>query len=52
MRLFLFLLVKDLFIYGWVFVAAFSNCREQGLLFIAMYQLLIAVASIVSEHRL
>ena len=30
----------------------FSSCREQGLLFIAVRGLLIAVASLVAEHRL
>ena len=39
----------------WVFVAAcrlFSSCVEQGLLFVAVHGLLIAVASLVAEHRL
>ena len=39
----------------WVFVAAqraFSSCGEQGLLFVAVCGLLIAVASLVEEHRL
>ena len=39
----------------WVFVAAcglFSGCSEQGLLFVAVRGLLIAVASLVAEHRL
>ena len=31
---------------------AFSSCGEQGLLFVAMRGLLIAVASLVAEHRL
>ena len=31
---------------------AFSNCSEWGLLFIAVRGLLIAVASLVAEHRL
>ena len=31
---------------------AFSSCGERGLLFIAMYGLLIAVASLVVEHGL
>ena len=31
---------------------AFSSCREQGLLFIAVRRLLIAVASLVVEHGL
>ena len=30
---------------------AFSSCGEQGLLFVAMCGLLIAVASLVAEHR-
>ena len=48
----------NLFIYFWlhrVFVAAcwlFSGCGEQGLLFVAMHGLLIAVASLVVEHGL
>ena len=38
----------------WVFVAAraFPSCGEQGLLFIAPYGLLIAVAFLMVEHRL
>ena len=31
---------------------AFSSCAEQGLLFVAVRRLLIAVASLVAEHRL
>ena len=31
---------------------AFSSCGEQGLLFVAVCGLLIAVASLVAEHRL
>ena len=31
---------------------AFSSCNEQGLLFIAVHGLLIAVASFVVEHGL
>ena len=31
---------------------AFSSCRDQGLLFIAVRGLLIAVASLVVEHGL
>ena len=30
---------------------AFSSCGEQGLLFIAVLRLLIAVASLAAEHR-
>ena len=31
---------------------AFSSCGERGLLFVAVHGLLIAVASLVVEHRL
>ena len=31
---------------------AFSSCSEQGLLFVAVHRLLIAVASLVAELRL
>ena len=31
---------------------AFSSCSEGGLLFVAVCGLLIAVASLVAEHRL
>ena len=31
---------------------AFSSCGERGLLFVAVHGLLIAVASLVEEHRL
>ena len=31
---------------------AFSSCSEQGLIFVAVHGLLIAVASLVAEHRL
>ena len=31
---------------------AFSSCDERGLLFVAVRGLLIAVASLVAEHRL
>ena len=31
---------------------AFSSCREQGLLFVAVCRLLLALASLVPEHRL
>ena len=54
---FIYLLVC-LFIYLWlrrVFVAgrwAFSSCGERGLLFLVVRRLLIAVASLVVEHRL
>ena len=44
----LFLVVLGLPCCTW----AFSSCGEWGLLFVAVYQLLIAVASLVSEHGL
>ena len=31
---------------------AFSSCGERGLLFVAVHVFLIAVASLVAEHRL
>ena len=31
---------------------AFSSCGEQGLLFVAVHGLIIAVASLVAEHGL
>ena len=52
------LLLTYLFIYlwlHWVFVAAcglFSSCSERGLLFVAVCELLIAVASLVAEQGL
>ena len=33
-------------------VRAFSSCGERGLLFIVVHGLLIAMASLVAEHRL
>ena len=33
-------------------VRAFSSCGKQGLLFVVVRGLLIAVASLVAEHRL
>ena len=33
-------------------VRAFSSCGERGLLFVVVHGLLIAVASLVAEHRL
>ena len=39
----------------WVFIAAcglFSSCSEWGLFFVAVHRFLIAVASLVVEHRL
>ena len=49
------------FIYFYLFLAAlclhcsawaFSSCGERGLLFVAVRGLLIAVASLVADHRL
>ena len=40
-----------LFRLHWVFVA-FSGCSEGGLLFVVVCELLIAVGSLVAEHRL
>ena len=57
--IYLFIYFKIYFIY--LFLAAlglrccaqaFSSCGEQGLLFVAVRGLLIAVASLVAEHRL
>ena len=45
---FLFLVVLGLHCCAW----AFSSCGERGLLFIVVRGLLIAVASLVAEHRL
>ena len=47
-NLFLFLAVLGLHSCAW----AFSSCGEQGLLFVAVLGLLIAVASLVAEHGL
>ena len=61
---FLFLLnLFYLFIYFWLYLflvvlglrcctRAFSSCGEQGLLFVVVHRLLIAVASLVVEHGL
>ena len=46
--LYLFLAVLGLCCCAW----AFSSCGEQGLLFVAVRGLLIAVASLVVEHGL
>ena len=50
------LLFIYLFIFGYTglhcCMQAFSSGREQGLLFVAVLRLLIAVASLVAEHRL
>ena len=58
--IFKFCFLKYLFIYLLFLAAlglrycvqAFSSCGEQGLLFIAVRGLLIAVASLVAEHGL
>ena len=54
-----FFFLINLFIFGCVASRAFSSSGERGLLFvaalrlrIAVLQLLIAVASLVAEHRL
>ena len=58
---FLFIIIIILFIYLFFGGAAlglrccarvFSSCSERGLLFVAVPGLLIAVASLVAEHRL
>ena len=46
--IYLFLAVLGLRCCAW----AFSSCGERGLLFVAVRGLLIAVASLVVEHRL
>ena len=60
-RGFWFFFLINLFIYLFLFLPAlglrcraraFSSCSEQGLLFIAVRGLLIAVASLVAEHGL
>ena len=52
---------KNIYLFIYLFLAAlglccctwaFSSCGEQGLLFIAVCGLLIAVASLVAEHGL
>ena len=44
--LFIFLAALGLCCCAW----AFSSCGEPGLLFVAVHELLIAVASLVAEH--
>ena len=51
--------LKDLFIYLFMAslglrccVRAFSSCGERGLLFLVMRVILMAVASLIAEHRL
>ena len=52
----LFLKFIYLFIFGCIgsllLRVAFSSCSKRGLLFVAVHGLLIAVASLVAEHRL
>ena len=48
--LFIYLFLAELGLCCWA--QAFSSCGEQGLLFIAVRGLLIAVASLVAEHQL
>ena len=51
----LFILFIYYFCLRWVFVAArglFSSWGERGLLFLVVRRFLIAVASLVAEHRL
>ena len=48
--LFIYLFLAELGLCCWA--RAFSSCGRQGLLFVAVRGLLIAVASLVAEHRL
>ena len=53
----LFLFLNLFIFYFWlhfVFIAAcgLSHCGERGLLFVVVHELLIALASLVAEHRL
>ena len=56
--IFFFNVLLILFVYfclRWVFIAVCglsSSCGEQGLLFVAVHGLLIAVASLVVQHGL
>ena len=58
---FVFVCFFKLYLFMYLFLAAlglccctlaFSSCGEQGLLFVAVHGLLIAVASLVGEHGL
>ena len=42
----------NLFIFFFGCTQAFSSCSQQGILFVAVRGLLIAVASLVAEHRI
>ena len=57
---FIFFLIKKIYLFifnfwlRWVFLAACGlslSCGERGLFFVAVHELLIAVASLVVEHR-
>ena len=57
----LFLKINFIYLFIYLFLAAlglrccaraFSSCGERGLLFVVVCGLLIAVASLVAEHRL
>ena len=59
--LFFSVIFPSLFIYLFIYLAAlglcccaraFTSCGKQGLLFVAVCRLLIAVASLAAEHRL
>ena len=50
--LFIYLFLAVLGLHCCVQVWAFSSCGEWGLLFVVVCGLLIAVASLVAEHRL
>ena len=58
---YLFFFLKFIYLFIYLFLAAlglhccaqaFSSCGEQGLLFIAVHGLLIAVAALVADHGL
>ena len=49
-NLFIYLFLDALGLRGCAW--AFSSCGEQGLLFVVVHRLLIAVASFVGEHGL
>ena len=50
LNLFIYLFMAELGLCCWA--QAFSSCGKWGLLFVAVLGLLIAVASLVAEHRL
>ena len=49
---FIYFWLSWVFIVVFFFAKAFSSYGEWGLLFIAVHKVLIAVASLVMEHRL